>query len=78
MIELAITDKQIMALRHEARAAGDGRQADICDIALDVHETADSQGGDLVVRDGQHMTRSEARAECERVINDAAAQVDDP
>lgn len=60
----------------EALAAGDYHQADLCAIALAPHESADSQGGDLVGPDGQPWTRTEAREECARVIADAVAADD--
>jgi hypothetical protein len=71
-----ITADQIRTLRDEAIAAGDYRQADLCDLALAPHETSDSQGGDLIGPDGQPWTRSEAAEECARVIADAAAHDD--
>jgi len=67
-----VTDKQIRQLRSEAAEAGDTRMHDICDIALDEH---DDQADEWVEgASGEPMTAAEARAECERVISDAAAQ----
>ena len=64
-----ITNKQIKALREEAMAAGDYRQVDLCDVALNPHETADQQTGEpLVDSDGNPITRGLARAKCAAVI----------
>lgn len=58
-----ITDAQIEQLRTEARQAGDTEQVEICDKAL---STA------LTPLAASYVAR--ARAECARVIADAAAQ----
>lgn len=60
-----ITDSQIRALRSEASDAWDNEQVAICDIAL----------GDGAAAT-ETWTRKTARAECARVINEAAAQVE--
>lgn len=72
----AITDTQVRALREQALAASDYRQVDVCDVALATHETSDSQGAELVDSDGHPTTRTEARAECARVLAAAAAMDD--
>lgn len=65
---MAITNEQIRTLRSEAMAAGDYRQVDVCDVALAPLESANTDGTPLVDSDGNPTTRTEARAECERVI----------
>jgi hypothetical protein len=57
----ALTDEQIETLRIEAGAAGDEAQVQLCRIAI----------GDTV---SSGWERTRARAECARVIADAAAQ----
>jgi len=70
-----ITNKQIKQLREEALAASDYRQVDICDVALANREDHNEQTAELLVGpDDEPMTRTEARAECARVIADAEAQ----
>jgi hypothetical protein len=71
-----ITPKQIKALRDEAIAAGDYRQADWCDVALASHERTDSEGNTLFAPSGVQTTRSKAREVCADVINYAAGQED--
>lgn len=68
-----ITTAQIKALREEAYAAGDYAEADICALALAAHETADSEGGDLIGPDGKVWTRTMARAALADTINAARA-----
>jgi hypothetical protein len=67
-----VTDEQIRALRQEALAAGDYRQVDICQRAL-ATDTVDQDGNAIAFAD---WSREEARAECARVIAEAAAQED--
>lgn len=70
-----ITDQQIKQLREEAMAAGDYRQVDVCYVALASREDHDDQTAEtLLGPDGEPMTRTEARAECARVIADAKAR----
>jgi len=69
-----MTDKQIKALREEAMAASDYRMVTICDVALASREDANDDGTPLVDFDGDPMTRTEARAECARVIAYAAGE----
>jgi len=64
-----ISRAQIKALREEARAAGDTRQVDYCDLALAAHETASEDGADLVDPFGSPITRTEARQVCADAIN---------
>lgn len=77
-----ITDNQIRALRSEALDAGDLRQAMICDLALggpralrQSDGSAPDPGTEAAELLEEGMTQDEARAECARVIADAAAQV---
>lgn len=68
---ITITDEQIKQLRDEATNAGDDEQVEICDRAL-------TRDDDLLDQDGHSIplsdwTQDEARAECERVIAEAAA-----
>jgi hypothetical protein len=65
-----VTDEQIRALYAEATQAGDWDMADICEVALAPH---DRPFNDCAADHG-FTTRSEARAECARVIADAEAQ----
>lgn len=71
-----ITDSQIRTLRTEAARAGDLRQEAICILALrgpSALEGADpGTEHDLLLSAGR--TQEWARAECARVIDDAAAQ----
>lgn len=67
-------DKQIRALREEARAAGDHALATICDVAIASREDSNDDGTPLVDDDGAPLTRTLAREICARVIADAAAQ----
>ena len=64
-----VTDRQIRALRYEAKLAGDDVMADICDVALS-GEDSDGSGTTL----GKPLSVADARAECERVIAEAEAQ----
>lgn len=68
-----ITDADIRALRADADEHGDERMSCLCDIALAAYETSFAAGEDLVDKDGQKWTRSEARDECARVIDEARA-----
>ena len=71
-----ITNRQIRTLRAEAGAAGDLAQVAICVLALGGPDAlAGAEPGteaDLLLSTG--MSQDEARAECARVIADAAAQ----
>lgn len=67
-----ITDREIRALREEAIAAGDYRQADICQRALTSDDATEDQDGNAIEFAG--WTREYARAECADVINAALAQ----
>ena len=77
-----ITDRQIRTLRAEAVAAGDSLQVAICDVALatgiaTIAEIEESVRADLEVLGiiPEHVGADlAARAECARVIADAAAQ----
>ena len=85
-----ITDSQIRTLRAEADTAGDIVQAVICRVALDDLECSDAEadedglpdysGGGHSAEEMRQIHRAlrlsidEARAECARVIADAAAQ----
>jgi hypothetical protein len=75
----AITDQQIRALRREALQADDIQQAAICDVALHEWTVSDAllalEPWDATRRIAD-LTQDEARAECARVIRDAAAQDD--
>ena len=79
---VTITDRQIRTLRAEAVAAGDSLQVAICDVALAtgiaaIAEIDESVRGDLEVLGiiPEHVGADlAARAECARVIADAAAQ----
>ena len=62
-----MTHGQIRALRYEAKLAGDDVMADICDVAL---SGVDSDGSGTTL--GKPLTFASARAECERVIAEAA------
>ena len=64
-----ITTEQIKALRAEAVAHGDYRQADICDRAL-ATDTIDQDGNEIALAD---WSQDEAREECARVIAEAEA-----
>jgi len=65
-----LTTKQIKALRAEAIAAGDYRQADICDRAL-ATDAVDQDGNEIALAD---WTVEQARAAIVEAINDAEAQ----
>lgn len=71
-----VTDRQIRTLRAEADAAGDLAQAMICALALGGPDAlAGAEPGteaDRLLLTG--ISQDEARAECARVIADAAAQ----
>lgn len=60
-----VTDTEIADLRDEAGQAGDLEMATLCEIAL---------GG----REGDEVSRQEARHECERVILTARAEAGAP
>lgn len=67
-----ITTKEIRALREEAKAHRDYVMADWCDVALAAHETADSEGCDLLDPvTGEATCRSQAREICADAINAA-------
>lgn len=67
---MAITNEQIRALRDEAKQALDYHLASICDLAL---------GGEADANcvEAGYSDSVAARAECARVIADAAAQDDE-
>lgn len=65
-----ITDKQIRDLNDAAMAGGDYRLVHVCSTALAAHEAANDLGEPLTDYDGEPTTRSEARAECARVLAD--------
>ena len=69
-----VTDAQIRALCREALAHGDAAQAAICRRALGCPDPA---GRDRHAA-GRYGRTPDARAECARVIADAAAQQDTP
>lgn len=66
-----ITAAQIRTLRTEAERASDYLQVDICDVALASDEEGHEVGSG---RTRTAMTRTEARAECARVIAAAAQE----
>jgi hypothetical protein len=71
-----ITDDQIESLRAEAAAAGDLAQVSICSLALNMppllSSSAPQSHRDMNAGLREHARK--ARAECARVIADAAAQ----
>ena len=68
------TDSQIRDLRREALEAGDEQQVLLCDFALATLETCDEQTAEpFTDLYDEVWTRTEARAECARVIADAHA-----
>jgi hypothetical protein len=70
-----VTDTQIRALRAEALAAGDLRQAACCEIALGtIADGPTPEPGTDYADALLTWTAKQARAECARVIADAAAQ----
>lgn len=70
---LSIDDDDIRALQREAGEAGDRDMVAICLVALDEYAFRAELGWDLAECS---LTRDEARAECARVIAEAAAQAD--
>jgi hypothetical protein len=76
---MTTTDRDIEALRLEALHYGDLEQATICVLALGGPEFLEGSEpgteGDRLLRAGR--TQEWARAECERVIADAAARAND-
>lgn len=71
-----ITDRQICTLKSEAAEAGDLRMAMICDLAVAGPQSLEgaepgTEAADLL---DEGRDQSWARAECARVIADAAAQ----
>ena len=65
----SVINDQIHALSTEAGIAGDSAQVMICSIAV----SSPDDGEDWIGPDGEPMTRTEARAECARVIATATA-----
>jgi hypothetical protein len=72
-IEFGLTVEQVVQFREDARAAGDYRTSDICDVALAAFDVSDADGRDLAGPDGQHMSRTEARQEVAEMIAAANA-----
>ncbi|HEY5657141.1 MAG TPA: hypothetical protein VIY27_05085 [Myxococcota bacterium] len=66
-------DDDIRALQREAGEAGDRDMVAICLVALDEYSFRAEIGWDLAEC---ALTRDDARAECVRVIAEAAAQTD--
>ena len=75
---MTVTNAQIRTLRNDAARAGDLEQEALCVLALGgLDALADAEPGtehDRLSRKG--TTQDEARAECERVIDAAAAMSD--
>lgn len=69
---MSITDTQIEDLEREAGQAGDVEMARICQVARGISfDGPDERAG--ITQEIAGMTREQARAECARVIADAAA-----
>lgn len=73
-----ITDKQIRRLMSESLAVDDWAMAEICGLALAPSEHFNADGTPLVGPCGVVWTRTEARTECERVINEANPEENRP
>jgi hypothetical protein len=76
-----ITDQQIEALRKEANASGDMAQVVVCSVALGAAPEMMAHPMRLGARfqieaTGRAWSTVDARAECARVITEAAAQCD--
>lgn len=70
------TRDQILALRTEARLAGDTVQVAICEVALGCYWPGNAATS-AAARRVAKMTMEEAREVCARVIADAAAQCEE-